>query len=213
MGCPTLSAIDPAVLERAFLSTGKAKLQTKESTGAIHALVQYGNGLHRTFSGKRRVLRRRLRSPAAWRLDPEPQLQILSRLAFVLGKVMPVWYPVSALLLDIQTWLYWHMSGRGVLLAADAIWILASVGSIIFLVPLNTRVANGDADWQRIHRIWAPANIRTSTNISSRPKRSPRLRRPASYFFPSRPAAKNTYTNDCLCLSSNSRRSTSSLGE
>jgi uncharacterized membrane protein len=92
--------------------------------------------------------------PAAWRLDPEPQLKILSHLASVLGKVMPVWYPVSALLLGIQTWLYWHTSGRGVLLTADAIWLLASVGSIIFLVPLNTRVAEGDADWQRIHRIW-----------------------------------------------------------
>ena len=31
--------------------------------------------------------------PAAWRLDPEPQLKILSHLAFVLGRVMPVWYP------------------------------------------------------------------------------------------------------------------------
>ncbi len=92
--------------------------------------------------------------PAAWRLDPEPQLKILSRLASVLGKVMPVWYPVSALLLGIQTWLYWHTSGRGVLLTAAAIWLLASIGSIIFLVPLNTRVAKGDADWQRIHRIW-----------------------------------------------------------
>src|SRR5271168_4735646 len=88
--------------------------------------------------------------PAAWRLDPEPQLKILSRLASVLGKVMPVWYPVSALLLGVQTWLYWHLSGRGILLTADAIWLLASVGSILFLVPLNTRVAEGDADWQRI---------------------------------------------------------------
>ncbi len=92
--------------------------------------------------------------PAAWRLDPEPQLKMLSRLAFVLGKVMPVWYPVGALLFGIQTWLYWHTSGRGALLIADAIWLLASVGSIIFLVPLHTRVAAGDADWQRIHRTW-----------------------------------------------------------
>jgi uncharacterized membrane protein len=67
---------------------------------------------------------------------------------------MPVWYPVSALLFGIQTWLYWHTSGRVILLIADAIWLLASVGSIIFLIPLNTRVAEGDADSQRIHRIW-----------------------------------------------------------
>ena len=92
--------------------------------------------------------------PAARRLDPEPQLKLLSRLASVLGKVMPVWYPVSALLLVLQTWLSWHSSGRGILLTATAIWLLASVGSILFLVPLNTRVAKGDADWQRIHRIW-----------------------------------------------------------
>ena len=52
--------------------------------------------------------------PAAWRLDPEPQLKLLSRLASVLGKVMPVWYPVSSLLLVFQTWLSWHSSGRGI---------------------------------------------------------------------------------------------------
>ena len=92
--------------------------------------------------------------PAVWRLEPGPQLKILSRLASVLGKVMPVWYPVSALLLVIQTWLSWYSSGCGILLTAAAIWLLASVGSILFLVPLNTRVAKGDADWQRIHRIW-----------------------------------------------------------
>jgi uncharacterized membrane protein len=92
--------------------------------------------------------------PSVWRLEPEPQLQLLSRLASALGKVMPVWYPVSALLLGFQTWLYWRTTGRDVLLTATVLWLIASVGSIVFLVPLNTRVANGDADWQRIHRIW-----------------------------------------------------------
>ena len=92
--------------------------------------------------------------PAARRLDPEPQLKLLSRLASVLGKVMPVWYPVSALLFGIQTWLLWHTTARSLLVVADAIWLLASVGSIIYLVPLNTRVAQGDGDWQRVHRIW-----------------------------------------------------------
>ena len=67
---------------------------------------------------------------------------------------MPVWYPVSAFLFGIESWLDWHTSGREILLIADAIWLLASVGSILFLVPLNTRIAEGDADWQRIHRTW-----------------------------------------------------------
>ena len=93
-------------------------------------------------------------NPAAWRLEPESQLKMLSRFALVLGKVMPVWYPVSTLLLIIQTWLGWHTPGRAILLAATAIWVLTSVASIVFLVPLNTRIAEGAADWQRIHRTW-----------------------------------------------------------
>ena len=93
-------------------------------------------------------------NPAAWRLDPEPQLKMLSRFALVLGKVMLVWYPVCTLLLGIQTWLGWRTPGRAILLTADAIWVLTSVASIFVLVPLNNRVAEGAADWQRIHRIW-----------------------------------------------------------
>ncbi len=92
--------------------------------------------------------------PAARRLAPEPQLILLSRLASVLGKVMPVWYPVSAILFLVETWLYWHSAERFILLTATIIWVLASVGSILFLVPLNTRVAEEDADWQRIHQTW-----------------------------------------------------------
>jgi hypothetical protein len=93
-------------------------------------------------------------NPAARRLDPEPQLKILSRFASVFGKVMPVWYPVCALLLGVETWQYWRASERDVLLAALAIWLLASAASVAFLVPMNTRIAEGDADWKRIHRIW-----------------------------------------------------------
>ncbi|RXH57062.1 DUF1772 domain-containing protein [Granulicella sibirica] len=93
-------------------------------------------------------------NPAAWRLEPESQLRMLSRLAFVLGRVMPVWYPVSTLLFCIQAWFGWYTPGRSLLLEAAAIWVLTSVASIIFLVPLNNRVAAGAADWQRVHRIW-----------------------------------------------------------
>lgn len=93
-------------------------------------------------------------NPAAWRLEPESQLKMLSRFALVLGRVMPVWYPVSTLLFVMQTWLGWHTPGRAILLTATAIWVLTSVASIVFLVPLNSRIAEGAADWQRIHRIW-----------------------------------------------------------
>jgi uncharacterized membrane protein len=93
-------------------------------------------------------------NPAASRLEPESQLKMLSRSALVLGKVMPVWYSVCSLFLAIQTWLGWQTPGRAILLIADAIWVLISVASIFVLVPLASRVAEGAADWQRIHRIW-----------------------------------------------------------
>jgi hypothetical protein len=93
-------------------------------------------------------------NPAAWRLEPESQLKMLSRLASVLGKVMPVWYPVCTLFFGIQTWLHWRTSGSEILVIADAVWLLVSAASIIFLVPLNSRVAEGVADWQRLHRTW-----------------------------------------------------------
>jgi len=93
-------------------------------------------------------------NPAAWRLEPEAQLKMLGRCAFVLGRVMPVWYPGCTLMLGVETWLHWHAPGLGRLLAADAIWVLTSVASIFFLVPLNSRIAEGAADWQRIHRVW-----------------------------------------------------------
>ena len=93
-------------------------------------------------------------NPAASRLEPESHLKMLSHSALVLGKVMPVWYSVCTLFLGIQTWLCWHTPGRAILLIADAIWVLISLASIFVLVPLARRVAEGAADWQRIHQIW-----------------------------------------------------------
>ncbi len=92
--------------------------------------------------------------PAARRLDAEPQLKMLSRIAFVFGRVMPVWYPLCALLLGTETWLSWHAPNRDALIAALVLWLLASVASIVLLVPMNTRLAEGDADWQRLSRTW-----------------------------------------------------------
>ena len=71
---------------------------------------------------------------------------------------MPVWYLVGTLMLAIETWSHWHAPRLGLLLATDTIWVLTVLGSIIFEVPLNNRVAEGIADWQRIHRVWDNRN-------------------------------------------------------
>ena len=93
-------------------------------------------------------------NPAAWQLDPEPQNKLLARTAQVLGTVMPIWYPICGVLLLAQTWLHWKAPGVNALMAADAIWILVSVATLIFLLPLNTRVAQGAPDWQTTHHTW-----------------------------------------------------------
>ncbi len=97
-------------------------------------------------------------NPAAWQLPTEAQGKILSRLAVVLGKVMPVWYVLATLLLGVETWLSWHAPERTVLLIVDAIWVLTLAGSILFEVPLNNQVAKGVAGWQQIHRVWDGRN-------------------------------------------------------
>ncbi len=93
-------------------------------------------------------------NPVVWQLEPEPQLKMLSRFAVVGGRVMPVWYLISTLLAGIQTWLCWHTPARSILLTVDAIFVLIAMASIFVLVPINSRIAEGAADWQRIHRIW-----------------------------------------------------------
>ncbi len=92
--------------------------------------------------------------PSAWRLDPLPQSVMLSHYAEVLGKVMPFWYGASLLLLGTETWLYWHTPDFVFLLVATSIWFLATLGSILFLVPLNNRVIAASPGWQAAHRSW-----------------------------------------------------------
>lgn len=85
-------------------------------------------------------------------------MKLLSRLAFVLGRVMPVWYVACTLMLGIETWLHWRLPRLGVLLATDAIWVLTLLGSLFFEVPLNNLVAKGVAGWQGIHHVWDDRN-------------------------------------------------------
>ncbi len=93
-------------------------------------------------------------NPSAWRLDPEPQSRMLSHYAAVLGKVMPFCYGAGLVLLGLETWLYRHTPEFTILLTASAIWFMATLGSIIFLVPLNNRVIAASTGWQAAHHSW-----------------------------------------------------------
>lgn len=92
--------------------------------------------------------------PSAWRLDTGPQSVMLSHFAAVLGKVMPFWYGAGLLVLAAETWLCRHTHDFSILLTATVLWFLATLGSILFLVPLNNRVIAASPGWQEAHRTW-----------------------------------------------------------
>ena len=93
-------------------------------------------------------------NPSAWRLDLRPQADFLSHFATVLGKVMPVWYAAGLILLGLETWVNRHAASVHLLLAASVLWLLATLGSILLLVPLNNHVIAAKAGWQQAHHAW-----------------------------------------------------------
>lgn len=93
-------------------------------------------------------------NPSAWRLQDDSQARLLGHLAQVLGKVMPLWYAAGMLLLAAESWLHRHSPDFHVIFAASLLWLVATLGSILFLVPLNNQVIAGAFGWQEAHRRW-----------------------------------------------------------
>lgn len=92
--------------------------------------------------------------PTAWRLDSQPQAVFLSRYAAILGRIMPFWYGTGLVMLIAETWINRQGQAFGLLVAASTLWFLTTLGSIVFLVPLNNRVIAATGDWQAAHHLW-----------------------------------------------------------
>lgn len=98
-------------------------------------------------------------NPALWKLPPSPQAQALSLLARSLGKAMPFWYLLCFVLLIAEAYLRRHSVYAHLLDAAVAIWVLAIIYTVTFLVPINNRIARLDlaspfSGWQNEHVRW-----------------------------------------------------------
>lgn len=98
-------------------------------------------------------------NPVLWRLEEQPQMQAIALFARKLGTVMPFWYGVSFLLLLAETVVRRHQAGFTLLVAASAIWAAVIVLTLLFLVPINNRMARlaGSefaASSRREHRQW-----------------------------------------------------------
>lgn len=98
-------------------------------------------------------------NPVVWQLEDQAQAKILSLFARLLGKVMPVWYAVSLVLMLVEAYLRRREPALLSLLVAAGIWIAVIVYTIVALVPINNRVAVLEAGalpagWLQEHKRW-----------------------------------------------------------
>ncbi|MGA8108759.1 MAG: DUF1772 domain-containing protein [Acidobacteriaceae bacterium] len=104
-------------------------------------------------------------NPVLWKLDAPAQAAAIRLFARRLGAAMPFWYVASLLLLLAVTLGHLHRPGVLLLGAASAIWAAVIVLTLLFLVPINNRMAKLDAAafteaarrqhrrWDRLHRL------------------------------------------------------------
>jgi uncharacterized membrane protein len=99
--------------------------------------------------------------PTLDRLPDDAHLPVASAIARVLGKVMPFWYNFTLLLTLAEVVIQWRQSGRlPIWIATSAVlWMLASVYSLIALVPVNNRIKSWEKstpppDWKTYRRTW-----------------------------------------------------------
>jgi len=109
-------------------------------------------------------------NPILRKLGSREELRAIRLFAAKLGTAMPFWYGVSFLLL-IAELVFRHREGGAMLLvAASAIWATVIILTILFLVPINNRLARIDLDapaepalkehgrWDAMHR-WRVASL------------------------------------------------------
>jgi uncharacterized membrane protein len=99
------------------------------------------------------------------KLDNVAQLKVIQIFAKMLGTAMPFWYALSMVLLIIEAGLRHSETGFGLLVASAAIWAAVIALTLLFLVPINNRLARmgstvvaeqalrEHALWDSLHRV------------------------------------------------------------
>jgi uncharacterized membrane protein len=99
--------------------------------------------------------------PTLDKLPDDAHQPAASAIARVLGTVMPFWYNLTFLLTLAEVVIQWRQFGRlPIWIATSAVlWMLASVYSLIALVPINDRIKSWEKsapppDWKTYRRTW-----------------------------------------------------------
>jgi uncharacterized membrane protein len=98
-------------------------------------------------------------NPAQWKLEDRAQMDAIRLFAAKLGSVMPFWYGLGLLLLLAETFVLRHQSHVLMLGLASGLWATVIILTVLFLVPINNRLARFDntaatEKAQREHRKW-----------------------------------------------------------
>lgn len=98
-------------------------------------------------------------NPVLGKLDFAAQAGAIRLFARRLGAAMPAWYIASLLLLLAEAVMHRHGTGVAPITVAIALWCAAIALSLLFLVPINNRMAQLNADGftesaRREHRRW-----------------------------------------------------------
>jgi uncharacterized membrane protein len=98
-------------------------------------------------------------NPVLEKLDDRTRLAVVRLFAAKLGYVMPFWYVLCFLLLLAEVFLFRHQPQLPLLGAAAGIWVLVIVLTLLFLVPINNRIAKLSPDAPaatafREHKTW-----------------------------------------------------------
>ena len=95
--------------------------------------------------------------PTLDKLPDDVHLQAASALARVLGRVMPFWYILVFLLALAEVVIQWRQFGTLPIWStvSAVLWALASLYSVIALVPINNRIkSTPPTDWKTYRRRW-----------------------------------------------------------
>lgn len=104
-------------------------------------------------------------NPVLQKLDNGTRLAIIRLFAAKLGFAMPFWYALGFLLLLAEAFLFRHQPQLPLLGTAAVIWAAVIVLTLLFLVPINNRLAKLSPDapasaalsehskWDSMHRI------------------------------------------------------------
>ncbi len=104
-------------------------------------------------------------NPVLSKLEDRAQAGAIRMFARSLGTAMPIWYALSLLLLVLEAVYRRHDAGVSMLIVSVGIWAAVIVLTLMFLVPINNRMAQLDSGswsdearqqhdrWDRLHRI------------------------------------------------------------